>query len=250
MSLLGGEGGARLQEFVRHLVELRRRLLYAALAIFAVFVALLPFANRLFVALAAPMTAALPRGGGLIATRVTAPFIVPLKVAFLVALFVTAPFTLYQLWAFVAPGLYRHERRHIRAFLAAAVSLFYAGTAFCYFAILPLAFHFFDRVAPAGVRVMTDIGSYLTFTLHLMLAFGLVFETPVVLALLVALGLVRHEALRRHRRYAFLICFVIAAFVAPPDALSMILLGTPMYLLYELGILFSRRWARPPRSIS
>jgi sec-independent protein translocase protein TatC len=249
VSLFEGESGERWREFVGHLVELRRRLLYAALAVFAAFVALLPFSNLLFGVLAAPMTAALPRGGGLIATRVTSTFIVPLKVSFLVALFLTAPFVLYQLWAFVAPGLYRHERRHVGSFLVAAVALFYAGAAFCYFVILPLAFHFFDRVAPSGVRVMTDIASYLTFTLHLMLACGFVFETPVVISLLVALGLVRHETLRRQRRYAFLICFVIAAFVAPPDALSMILLGTPMYLLYELGILLSRpRRAPDPRS--
>lgn len=248
MSLLDEGEGARLREIIGHLVELRRRLLYAALAVFGVFVALLPFANVLFRALAAPMTAALPRSGGLIATRVTTTFIVPLKVAFLVALLLTAPFVLYQLWAFVAPGLYRHERRHVGFFLLAAVALFYAGVAFCYFLILPLAFRFFDRVAPPGVRVLTDIASYLTFTLHLMLAFGVVFETPVVITLLVALGLVRRETLERNRRYAFLVCFVIAAFVAPPDALSMILLGTPMYLLYELGILLSRRVRRasPP----
>ena len=248
MSILDETGAFRFREFVAHLIELRRRLLYVALAICATFMALLPFANSLFGLLAAPMIAALPHGGGLIATRVTTTFIVPLKVAFLIALFLTAPFTLYQLWAFVAPGLYRRERQHVGFSLVAAIALFYAGVVFCYAVILPLAFRFFDHVAPAGVRVMTDIASYLTFTLHLMLAFGLVFETPVVITLLVALGLVRLSTLERHRRYAFLICFVIAAFVAPPDALSMILLGTPMYLLYELGILLSRRLRPVPES--
>lgn len=244
------ERGARFHELIGHLIELRRRLLHAAVAIGVVFVALLPFANGLFRALAAPMMAALPRGGHLIATRVTTTFIVPLKVAFLVALFLTAPFVLYQLWAFVAPGLYRRERRHVRFFLVSSIALFYAGVAFCYFIILPLAFRFFDHVAPRGVRVMTDIASYLTFTLHLMLAFGLVFETPLVITLLVALRIVRLETLQRNRRYAFLVCFLIAAFVAPPDALSMILLGTPMYLLYECGILLGRRFARSRHTVA
>lgn len=230
--------------FVAYLVELRRRLLISAAALVVAFFVLLPWANPLFDWLTHPLLAALPPGGHLIAIHVTTTFVVPFKLTLLVALLLCMPVFLYELWAFVAPALYRRERRFVRTLLLASILLFYAGVAFTYFVIFPLAFHFFASVTPAGVAMTTDIRNYLNFCLHLMLAFGISFEMPVAIVLLTFTGLVREATLRRHRRYMFLICFIIAAFLTPPDALSMTLLGLPMYGLYELGLLLVR-WLAP-----
>ena len=229
---------------IAYLVELRRRLLISAAVFAVVFLALLPWANPLFDWLTLPLVDALPPGGHLIAIHVTTTFVVPFKLTLLVALLGCMPVFLYELWAFVAPALYRRERRFARVLLVAGIALFYAGVVFAYFVIFPMAFHFFASVTPRGVAMTTDIQNYLGFCLHLMLAFGVAFEMPVVIVLLVFTGLMQEATLRHNRRYVFLICFIIAAFLTPPDALSMTLLGLPMYGLYELGLVLVK-WLLP-----
>jgi len=233
------------QSFISHLVELRERLLKAVAAVLAVLVALLPFANRLYGWLALPLVSHLPQGGTMIATEVASPFLTPLKLAFFVALFIAIPVVLYQLWAFVAPGLYRHEKRLAVPILVSSVLLFYLGCAFAYFFVLPAVFKFTTAIAPAGVAVMPDIGHYLSFVLGLFLAFGLCFEVPVVVVILVAIGLVTPAQLAEGRRYAIVGAVVVAAVLTPPDALSMIMLAVPMCLLYEVGIVGARALTRP-----
>ena len=236
--------GDREQSFISHLVELRERLLKAVAAVLLVLLPLVFVANRLYAWLALPLIAHLPQGGTMIATEVASPFLTPVKLAFFVALFVAMPFVLYQLWAFVAPGLYRHEKRLAAPILVSAVLLFYLGCAFAYFLVLPAVFSFMTAVAPAGVAVMPDIGHYLDFVLMLFLAFGLCFELPVVLVILVALGMVTPEQLAGSRRYAIVGAFVVAAVLTPPDVLSQTMLALPMCLLYEIGIWGSRTLVR------
>lgn len=233
------------QSFISHLVELRERLLKAVAAVMLVLLALLPFANKLYGWLALPLIRHLPQGGTMIATEVASPFLTPLKLAFFVALFIAIPFVLYQLWAFVAPGLYRHEKRLAVPILMSSVLLFYLGCAFAYFFVLPAVFTFMTHIAPAGVAVMPDIGHYLSFVLGLFLAFGLCFEVPVVLVILVALGVVTTEQLAESRRYAIVGSFVVAAVLTPPDVLSQTMLAIPMCLLYEIGIIGARALTRP-----
>ncbi|MFI4969636.1 MAG: twin-arginine translocase subunit TatC [Lysobacterales bacterium] len=235
------------QSFISHLIELRSRLLKAVAAVLLVLVALLPFANKLYGLLALPLLKHLPQGGTMIATEVASPFLTPLKLAFFVALFIAIPFVLYQLWAFVAPGLYRTEKRLAMPILVSAVVLFYVGCAFAYFLVLPAVFTFMTGIAPAGVAVMPDIGRYLDFVLMLFLAFGLCFEVPVVLVILVALGMVTPDQLAGNRRYSIVGSFVAAAVLTPPDALSMVMLAVPMCLLYELGIFGARALTRGTR---
>ncbi|MEO5626130.1 MAG: twin-arginine translocase subunit TatC [Dokdonella sp.] len=232
------EGGE--QSFISHLVELRERLLKAVAAVVLVLLALLPFANKLYGWLALPLIRHLPQGGTMIATEVASPFLTPLKLAFFVALIIAIPVVLYQLWAFVAPGLYRNEKRLAVPILVSAVILFYIGCTFAYFLVLPAVFTFMTAVAPAGVSVMPDIGRYLDFVLMLFLAFGLCFEVPVVLVILVALGVVSTEQLAQSRRYAIVGSFAIAAVLTPPDVLSQTMLAIPMCLLYEVGIIGAR----------
>lgn len=232
------------QSFISHLVELRERLLKAVAAVLVVLLALLPFANKLYGWLALPLIKHLPQGGTMIATEVASPFLTPLKLAFFVALLIAVPFVLYQLWAFVAPGLYRSEKRLAVPILVSSVILFYIGCAFAYFLVLPAVFTFMTHIAPAGVAVMPDIGHYLSFVLGLFLAFGLCFEVPVVLVILVALGVVTPAQLAGSRRYAIVGSFVVAAILTPPDVLSQTLLAVPMCLLYELGILGARTLTR------
>jgi len=237
------------ESFISHLVELRSRLLKAVAAVLVVMVALLPFANRLYGWLALPLIERLPHGGTMIATEVASPFLAPLKLAFFVALFIAIPVVLYQLWAFVAPGLYRNEKRLAMPILVSSVILFYLGCAFAYFFVLPAVFTFMTHIAPAGVAVMPDISQYLGFSLGLFLAFGLCFEVPVVLVILVAVGALTPAQLAGSRRYAIVGAFVIAAVLTPPDVLSQVMLAVPMCLLYELGILGARllvRGAREP----
>ncbi|MBM5810839.1 MAG: twin-arginine translocase subunit TatC [Gammaproteobacteria bacterium] len=223
-----------------HLLELRDRLLRALLATFVIAVPCLLFANRLFTWLAAPLLERLPEGSKLIATSVVAPFMTPFKLALLAAIFLAMPVILYQVWAFVAPGLYRHERRFALPLFVSSVLLFYAGAAFAYYVVFPLIFAFFVSTTPAGVQMMTDITQYLDFVVLLFFAFGLAFEIPVATVLLVRTGLVSREALGRHRGYVLLGIFIVAAFLTPPDAVSQTMMALPMYVLYEIGLLLSR----------
>ncbi|PWK86723.1 twin-arginine translocase subunit TatC [Fulvimonas soli] len=233
------------QGLFSHLIELRSRLLKACATVLLVLLALVPFANRLYAELAAPLVARLPEGAHLIATEVASPFITPLKLAFYAALFISMPMILYQLWAFVSPGLYRHEKRLARPLLAAALALFYLGCAFAYFLVLPAAFRFLTAVTPQGVEMMTDITHYLDFVMLMFFAFGLCFEVPVAVVILAAVGVVNLEKLRSGRRYAIVGAFAIAAVITPPDITSMIMLAVPMCLLYELGVLAVRWLLRP-----
>lgn len=232
--------------FISHLIELRERLLKAVAAVLLVLLALMPFANKLYGWLALPLIRHLPQGGTMIATEVASPFLTPLKLAFFVALFAAIPIVLYQLWAFVAPGLYRHEKRLAVPILVSSVILFYIGCAFAYFLVLPAVFAFMTGIAPAGVAVTPDIGRYLDFVLMLFLAFGLCFEVPVVLVILVALGVVTPDQLAASRRYAIVGSFAIAAVLTPPDVLSQTMLAVPMCLLYEVGIIGARTLTRSP----
>jgi sec-independent protein translocase protein TatC len=227
-----------------HLVELRARLLRGVTGLVLVFVALLPFANRLYAWLAQPLLDKLPKGGQLIAVEVASPFFAPIKLAFFVALVVAMPWLLYQAWAFVAPGLYKRERRLAFPLLASALALFYAGCAFAYFIVLPAVFTFLNKVTPPGVAMMTDINAYLDFVLVIFLAFGASFELPVALVILVLLGWVTPAQLREWRGYAVVGIFVVAAVITPPDVVSQLLLALPMVALYEAGILASSALAR------
>lgn len=219
-----------------HLIELRVRLLRAVVGLLIAFVALLPFANRLYGWLAQPLLDKLPKGGQLIAIEVASPFFAPIKLAFFVALVVAMPWLLYQLWAFVAPGLYRREKKLAMPLLGSSLVLFYAGCAFAYFLVLPAVFTFLAKVTPSGVAMMTDINAYLDFVLVIFLAFGASFELPVALVILVLLGWVTPAQLREWRGYAIVGIFVIAAIITPPDVISQLLLAIPMLLLYEAGI--------------
>lgn len=236
------------QGLFSHLLELRSRLLKASATVLVVLLALVPFANRLYAELAAPLVARLPEGAHLIATEVASPFVTPLKLAFYAALFISMPMILYQLWAFVGPGLYKHEKRLARPLLAAALVLFYLGCAFAYFLVLPAAFRFLTAITPQGVEMMTDITHYLDFVMLMFFAFGLCFEVPVAVVILAAVGVVDLDKLRSSRRYAIVGAFAIAAFITPPDITSMIMLAVPMCLLYELGML-AVRWLVKPGSL-
>jgi sec-independent protein translocase protein TatC len=232
--------------FLAHLIELRERLLKAVAAVGVLFLAGLPFANRIYGLLAQPLLAKMPAGTKMIAIEVASPFLTPLKLTFFAALVLAMPYVLYQAWSFVAPGLYRHEKRLAVPLLVSAVALFYTGCAFAYFLVLPAVFGFLQAVAPAGVAVMTDISQYLDFVLVLFLAFGLCFEVPVAVVILVLLGWVTPAQLREARSYVIVGAFVIAAVLTPPDVVSQLMLAIPMCILYEIGIL-AARWlpARP-----
>lgn len=222
-----------------HLVELRSRLLKVAAAVIIVFVALLPFSKRIFEIVSAPLVEVLP-GGQMIATEVASPLLTPFKLTFFVALFVAMPVVLHQVWAFVAPGLYKKEKRFAFPLLGSSILLFYAGVAFAYFVVFPLIFTFMTAVAPDGVEVMTDISSYLSFITMIVLAFGLAFEVPIATVLMVWTGLTSTEKLAKARPYVFLGAFIVGMFLTPPDVISQTLLAVPVYLLYELGIVMSR----------
>ncbi len=224
---------------ISHLLELRTRLLRAVIAVAIAFIPLAYFANDLFTLVAHPLIERLPEGTSIIATSVVSPFMTPLKLALVSALFVVMPYVLYQIWAFVAPGLYRHEKRFAMPLFLTSVMLFYVGVAFAYYIVFPLMFSFLTATAPEGVRMMTDMASYLDFTLLLFFAFGIAFEMPIATVLLVSTGLVKVETLRKNRGYVLLGIFVVAAFLTPPDAISQSFMAAPMYVLYELGILLA-----------
>lgn len=238
------------QSFLSHLVELRSRLLRAMLAVLLVFLALLPFARSLYGWLAQPLLLALPKGASMVAIEVASPLLAPLKLTLFVALAVALPFVLYQLWAFVAPGLYRHERRLALPLLISSTLLFYLGCAFAYFVVFPLIFAFFAAMAPEGVAVATDIARYLDFVLALFLAFGLAFEVPVAIVIAVALGWVGPEQLVQARPYVIVGAFVVGMLLTPPDVFSQTLLAVPICLLYEAGILAARLLVRAARAPS
>lgn len=232
------------QSLMAHLLELRSRLLYAVLAVLAVFIVLLPFANGLYAWLAEPLRETLPAGSQLVAIEVASTFFVPMKLAFFAALFLAAPFVLYQAWAFVAPALYEKEKRLAKPLFLAAIVLFYLGCAFTFYVLLPVMFAYLNSTAPDGVAMMTDIGKYLDFVLVLLLAGGLSFEVPVAVLLAVLLGAVKVEQLVEWRGYVIVAIFIIAAIITPPDGLSQIMLALPMWALYEIGILVARALVR------
>jgi len=233
------------ESFVSHLIELRSRLLRVVAGFLLTFICLFPFANKLYSVLAHPLLAKLPAGGQMIATAVTTPFFVPMKLAMLSALVISLPYTLYQVWGFVAPGLYTHERRFVGPVVVVSTLLFLTGMAFTYFLVFPVVFGFITSTAPAGVAVMTDIGNYLDFVITLFIAFGLAFEVPVVVVLLVRFGVVTVEKLREARSYVIVGAFVIGAIFTPPDVISQIMLAVPLWLLFEIGVFVSGLMVRP-----
>ncbi|NBN93373.1 MAG: twin-arginine translocase subunit TatC [Betaproteobacteria bacterium] len=230
---------------VAHLIELRGRLLRAVLAIVVAFVAVFPFARPIYNWLAQPLLARLPAGGSMIATGVTTPFFIPMKVAGLVALLLALPMVLYQAWAFVAPGLYAHEKRWVAPLILVSTGLFVAGMAFAYYAVMPMVFGFVTAVAPEGVAVMTDIASYFDFVLGLFVAFGVTFEVPVLVVVLIKVGLVTVAKLREWRPYVIVGAFVVGAIFTPPDVISQLMMAIPLWLLYELGIVVGAAVAAP-----
>lgn len=238
------------ETFISHLVEMRDRLLRAVLAVVVIFVLLFPWAQDLYALLAEPMLASLPQGGQMIATEVTTPFFVPVKVTMMTAFLIALPWIFYQIWAFVAPGLYQHEKRLGLPLIVSSVLLFLLGMAFAYFLVFPVVFGFIVGIAPEGVAVMTDIGKYLDFVLTLFLAFGITFEVPVAVVLLVKMGMVSIEKLREIRPYVVVGAFVIGAIFTPPDVISQIMLAVPMWLLYELGIVVAAMITKPQAKAS
>jgi sec-independent protein translocase protein TatC len=222
--------------FIAHLIELRTRLLHSIIALMVVFIALFPWAKNLYSWLAHPLLAKLPKGAQMIATDVTTPFFVPLKVAMMTAFLIALPYILYQLWRFIAPGLYAHEKRLVWPLILASTVLFFCGMAFAYFIVFPVVFGFITASAPQGVAVMTDIDKYLSFVLGMFMAFGVTFQVPIIVILLVRMGWVTVAQLREVRRYVIVGAFVVGAIFTPPDAVSQFMLAMPLWLLYEAGI--------------
>jgi sec-independent protein translocase protein TatC len=225
---------------ISHLLELRDRLLRSLIAVFVMFAPCAYFSDQLFTLVALPLMDKMPKGTSMIATSIVAPFMAPLKLSLLAGLFLAMPYVLYQAWAFVAPGLYRHEKRFAIPLVISSIVLFYGGVAFAYFVVFPLMFAFLTSAAPHGVQVMTDMSNYLDFVLLLFFAFGIAFEIPIATVLLAATGLVKIETMTRNRGYIVIGIFVIAAVLTPPDAVSQCFMAVPMYLLYEGGIIMAR----------
>jgi sec-independent protein translocase protein TatC len=225
---------------ISHLLELRDRLIKALMGVGLIFLPCMMYANDIFSYISQPLQEKLPKGATLIATSVMSPFTTPFKLSFFIAAFIAMPWILYQLWSFVAPGLYRHEKRFAVPLLVSAILLFYVGVTFAYFFVFPVMFAFFAGTTPKGVSMMTDINSYLDFVLVMFFAFGAAFEVPVAVVLLVITGIVKLEKLRENRGYVLLGIFIFAAMLTPPDAVSQSILAVPMYLLYEGGLLMAR----------
>lgn len=230
---------ATSETLIAHLLELRTRLLHAAAALLLAFLCLFPWAADLYTLLAQPLLEKLPRGGQMIATGVTTPFFVPIKVAMMAAFLIALPYILWQMWRFVAPGLYEHERRLVWPLVLASTLLFFAGMAFAYFAVFPVVFGFITGVAPQGVAVMTDIDEYLGFVLGMFMAFGVTFQVPVAVIVLVRMRVVTVEKLREIRSYVVVGAFVAGAIFTPPDVVSQFMLAIPLWLLYEAGIVMA-----------
>ena len=228
------------QPLIAHLIELRDRLIRILVVILIFFIGFIAFANDLYAYLAEPLQSLLPEGASMIATQVASPFLAPFKLALYLSVYCGAPMILYQLWGFIAPGLYSNEKKIAGPLLISSIFLFYAGMAFAYFAVFPLVFGFFTTIGPTGVTVMTDIDAYLSFVLKLFLAFGLAFEIPVATMLLIKAGIASPESLKEKRPYVFIGCFVVGMLVTPPDMISQTLLAVPMWLLFEAGLIGAR----------
>jgi sec-independent protein translocase protein TatC len=233
------------ESFLSHLFELRDRLIRALVAIGIVFVCLFPWARDLYALLAQPLLATLPKGGQMIATDVVGVFLVPMKVTLMVAFLIALPYVLYQVWAFVAPGLYVHEKRLALPLVAASVFLFFVGMAFAYFLVFPTVFGFMAKVAPEGVAWMTDIEKYLSFVMSTFIAFGVTFEVPVIVIVLVRMHIVELATLKEWRPYVIVGAFVVGAIFTPPDVVSQLMLAIPLCLLFELGLLLARLISKP-----
>ena len=223
--------------FISHLIELRDRLLRIVLGFIVVFIGFFPFANKIYALLAAPLLSKLPAGGQMIATAVTTPFFVPMKVAMMAAFIVSLPHTMYQVWGFIAPGLYSHEKKFMIPMIVASSLLFLAGMAFAYFAVFPIVFGFIVGSAPKGVAVMTDIGNYLDFVLTLFFAFGLAFQVPIAVVLTVRFGWLTVAQLKEARGYVVVAAFIVGAIFTPPDIISQFMLAMPIWMLFELGLI-------------
>ncbi len=247
---MSSEESEKLAEgtLISHLLELRDRLMRAFLAVLLAFVPCAFFANDIFTFFAQPLIDKLPKGGSLIATSVISPFMTPFKLAFFVALIAAMPVVLYQIWAFVAPGLYRHEKRFAVPLLLSSIVLFYTGVVFAYFIVFPVMFDFFSKTTPEGVTMMTDISSYMDFILTMFMCFGLAFEVPILVVLLVITGMVSIEKLQASRGYVLIGIFIVAALLTPPDAVSQTIMAVPMYLLYEGGLIMARVMQRMRRN--
>jgi len=228
------------QPLVAHLTELRDKLLRAILAVLIVFIGLFPFANEIYAFVSEPLRAILPEGATMIATEVASPFLTPFKLTLVAAIFLAIPYVLYQLWSFIAPGMYRHEKRLAIPLLVSSILLFYCGAAFAYYVVFPLIFAFFTSVGPTDVTIMTDINSYLDFVLKLFFAFGIAFEIPIAAVLLIWAGITTPEALGKKRPYIIVGCFVFGMLLTPPDIISQALLAIPMWILFEFGVFFGR----------
>ncbi|MDQ3188370.1 MAG: twin-arginine translocase subunit TatC [Pseudomonadota bacterium] len=228
------------QSFLSHLIELRTRIVRASIAIIVIFIPMTFFMQQIFDFLSRPMLAALPTGAKLIATGVITPFMVPLKVTLFAAFLIALPYVLWQVWAFVAPGLYRHEKRLAAPLIASSVLMFFAGMSYCYFVVFGFVFKFIAGFAPASVSVSPDIEAYFSFVMGLFIAFGLTFEVPIVVVLLVRFGIASIDKLKKARPYVVVGAFIVAAIFTPPDVLSQLLLAIPLCILYELGIIIAR----------
>ena len=225
---------------VAHLTELRDKLLRALLAILIVFICLFPFANEIYAFVSEPLRSILPDGATMIATDVASPFLTPFKLTMVAAVFLAIPYVLYQVWSFIAPGMYRHEKRLAIPLLVSSVALFYSGAAFAYFVVFPLIFAFFTSVGPTDVTIMTDINRYLDFVLKLFFAFGLAFEIPIAVVISIWAGITTPDGLIKKRPYIIVGCFVFAMLLTPPDMISQALLAVPMWALFEVGVFFGR----------
>lgn len=228
------------QPLISHLIELRKRLLNCIIAVLVIFLALIYFANDIYHLVASPLISQMPAGASMIATDVASPFFTPIKLTIIVSVFFAVPVILYQVWAFIAPALYRHERKLVMPLLFSSTLLFYTGVAFAYFIVFPLAFGFFAKTAPQGVTIATDITNYLDFVMTLFMAFGVAFEVPVAIVLLCWTGITNPDDLRKKRPYILVGAFVVGMLLTPPDVFSQTLLAIPMYCLFEVGVFFSR----------
>jgi sec-independent protein translocase protein TatC len=229
---------------VTHLAELRDKLLRSLLAVLIVFIGLFPFANEIYAFVSKPLRALLPEGSTMIATEVASPFLTPFKLTMVAAIFLAIPYILYQAWSFIAPGMYRHEKRLAIPLLVSSVMLFYLGAAFAYYVVFPLIFAFFTSVGPEDITMMTDINRYLDFVLKLFFAFGLAFEIPIAAVLMIWAGITTPENLARKRPYIIVGCFVLGMLLTPPDIISQSLLAIPMWILFEFGVFFGRFFQR------
>jgi len=228
------------QPFMEHLIEFRNRVLRAVASVAVIFIGLVSFSNELYLYVSEPLRKYLPESSSMIATDVASPFLTPFKLTLVLSMFAAMPYILFQIWAFVAPGLYQREKRIVIPLFCSSVLLFYAGMAFAYYIVFPLVFMFFTSVGPEGVAIMTDIRSYLDFVLKLFFAFGISFEIPIAVVILSWMGVVNPDSLAQKRPYVFVLCFVLGMLLTPPDVLSQTLLAIPMWLLFEVGIFFGR----------